>query len=68
MKGLTLFLAGFFVGVALGSRSRSRPRSQPTEPCKLALDIDEMATPTLFRRTVLVRLDPVPKGSTQTTR
>lgn len=62
MKTLALFLSGFFVGVALGSRSR------PSDPSRLALDIDELASPTLFRRTVLLRLDPVPKGSPQTTR
>ena len=61
MKTLALFLSGFFVGIALGSCCR------PSDPCKLALDIDELASPTLFRRTVLVRLDPVPRGSPQTT-
>ncbi len=62
MKTLALFLSGFFVGIALGSRSR------PSDPCKLALDIDELASPTLFRRTTLLRLDPVPQGSPPTTR
>ncbi len=60
MKNVTLFLAGLFVGILC-----CRPRR--AEPCKLALDIDELASPTLFRRTILLRLDPVPQGSPQTT-
>ncbi len=58
MKELTLFLAGFFVGLICCPRG--------TEPCKLALDIEELASPSVFRRTVLLRLGPVPKGSPQT--
>jgi hypothetical protein len=46
------FLTGF-VGMLC-----CRPRR--TEPCKLALDIEELASPSVFRRTVLLRLDPVP--------
>jgi hypothetical protein len=41
-----------------------RPRR--TEPCKLALDIEELVSSSVFRRTVLLRLDPVPQGSPQT--
>ena len=53
MKSLTLFFAGFFVGVLCCRRHSPRPG-------KLAVDIDELATPTLFRCTTRVRLDPVP--------
>ena len=52
MKALALFVTGFFLGFALGSRYRS------IEPCKLAIDVDEMASPSFFRRTVLLRLEP----------
>jgi hypothetical protein len=54
------FLAGF-VGMLC-----CRPRR--TEPCKLALDIEELVSSSVFRRTVLLRLDPVPQGSPQTAR
>ena len=60
MKNLTLFAVGFFVGLLC-----CQPRHP--EPCKVALDIDEMASPSFFRRTVLLRMDPVPQGSPQPT-
>jgi hypothetical protein len=60
MKNLTLFLAGLFVGILC-----CRPRR--AELGKLALDVEELASPSIYRRTILLRLDPVPQGSPQTT-
>jgi hypothetical protein len=57
---LALFLSGLLVGFVLCSRNRH------SEPCKLVLDVDELASPSIHRRTVLLRPDPVPQGSPPT--
>ena len=60
MRGPLLFVAGLIVGIVCSRRQR------PPEFIDLALEIDEMATPSIFRRTIRLRSHPVSKGVAQT--
>lgn len=64
MKRLLPFAAGLLLGFLCASRLRPPVLSGPA--LELALDIDEMASPSFFRRTVRLRSRPagaVSKGS-----
>jgi hypothetical protein len=57
MRAITLFISGALVGYLVGRRSVLQ--------VDIGLETDEMATPSLFPRTVKLRyrpLSPVPKG------
>ena len=58
MKAATLLLFGVLVGFLCTSRRKP-------VPFEMAIDTEEMATPSIFRRTVRLRYraaDPVSKG------
>ena len=64
MKHLLPFAAGLLLGFLCGSRQR--PPVLTGLDLALDMDIDEMASPSFFRRTVRLRsrsADPVSKGS-----
>lgn len=57
MKTAALLLSGILLGYFLARRRAIR--------VDVHLETDELATPTLFRRTVKLQLRPVPEGVAQ---
>ena len=63
MRAATLFISGVLVGYLCG-------QLRPPRPAETSFEIDEMATPSIFRRTTKLQyrpVSPVSKGVAPTT-